>query len=307
IFAILNEQSYSVQELCQLFDVRQPNMSHHLKLLNEQGLIAAHKEGNRMYYAQAVQFPEQVEVVVEALRAQSEQWLLPEVVLEQAQLIDNSRAQSSQQFFEKNSETFQQNQELIVAASQYYPTVLELVKSLGLSVHAKVAEVGVGEGGFLTQLLALFESVTAVEYAPVMLAKAKAQLEQEGLAERIHWVQADIQRAQTWQFFDAIVLNMVLHHLPSPAQAIKNMAKMLALGGVIVLCDLVQHEQAWAQTHCGDLWMGFDPEQLHRWMRQQGLIHENLVFSGLRNGFQVFYSVYRKPQAVETQKVVSAR
>ncbi|MDY7026620.1 MAG: metalloregulator ArsR/SmtB family transcription factor, partial [Pseudomonadota bacterium] len=40
IFAILNEQSYSVQELCQLFDVRQPNMSHHLKLLNEQGLIA---------------------------------------------------------------------------------------------------------------------------------------------------------------------------------------------------------------------------------------------------------------------------
>ena len=80
---------------------------------------------------------------------------------------------------------------------------------------------------------------------------------------------------------------MVLHHTPAPAQVLADAAAHLAPGGVIAVTDLCRHDQGWARENCGDLWLGFEPEQLTGWAADAGLGDLASSFLAQRNGFQV--------------------
>ena len=69
---------------------------------------------------------------------------------------------------------------------------------------------------------------------------------------------------------DAVVLNMVLHHLPAPASAIRAAAEQLQAGGTLLITDLCRHDQHWAHETCGDFWLGFDETDLVDWAGRAG-------------------------------------
>src|SRR5574343_2114755 len=54
VLRILARDSFGVLELCQLFEIKQPSMSHHLKILAEAGLVTHRREGTNLYYRRAV-------------------------------------------------------------------------------------------------------------------------------------------------------------------------------------------------------------------------------------------------------------
>ena len=86
---------------------------------------------------------------------------------------------------------------------------------------------------------------------------------------------------------DAIVANMVLHHTPEPEKVLAEAACLLKPGGHFIVSELCAHDQAWAREHCGDLWLGFTPEQLDIWAGHAGLSLNASVFLAQRNGFQI--------------------
>jgi len=43
--------TYSVTELCELLEVSQSNISQHLTVLRDRGLVDTHREGNRVFYS----------------------------------------------------------------------------------------------------------------------------------------------------------------------------------------------------------------------------------------------------------------
>jgi ArsR family transcriptional regulator len=86
---------------------------------------------------------------------------------------------------------------------------------------------------------------------------------------------------------DCIVVNMVLHHTPSPAEIFCDLAQLLDSGGQLFVTDLCRHDQAWVQTACGDLWLGFEPEDLSSWASNAGLSEGQSVYLTQRNGFRV--------------------
>ena len=51
IVRLLARDSYGVLELCRIFGMRQPAMSHHLKVLHEAGLLDRSKRGTWVYYS----------------------------------------------------------------------------------------------------------------------------------------------------------------------------------------------------------------------------------------------------------------
>ena len=64
-------------------------------------------------------------------------------------------------------------------------------------------------------------------------------------------------------------------------------AALMNNGGCFVISDLCSHDQDWAKANCGDLWLGFEPEELTTWAADAGLVAGEQLFIGLRNGFQI--------------------
>ena len=58
ILKVLQQNAYGVLELCQVFDIRQPAMSHHLKILANSGLVATRREGTTIFYRRSETHPD---------------------------------------------------------------------------------------------------------------------------------------------------------------------------------------------------------------------------------------------------------
>ena len=86
---------------------------------------------------------------------------------------------------------------------------------------------------------------------------------------------------------DLVMSLMVLHHTPEPGQILEDVACCLAPGGVVLVTDLCRHDQGWARENCGDLWLGFAPEDLTNWAESAGLAEIASIYLAQRNGFKV--------------------
>jgi len=89
----------------------------------------------------------------------------------------------------------------------------------------------------------------------------------------------------------------VLHHVASPYDLLLQMAASLTPGGFLLITDLCQHDQAWAHEACGDLWLGFEPEELAAMARDAGLEPHAGQFLSQRNGFRIQIQIFRRPEA----------
>ena len=101
------------------------------------------------------------------------------------------------------------------------------------------------------------------------------------------WLERPTTLLDAGEQFDLIVANMVMHHVPSPADIFLDAAALLNDSGNLVISDLCSHDQNWVKDNCGDLWLGFEPEELTAWARDAGLVAGETLFIGLRNGFQI--------------------
>jgi len=138
----------------------------------------------------------------------------------------------------------------------------------------------------------------AVDNSPAMLELARQRCQRDGLGN-VELQLADALGEATPQA-DCVILNMVLHHLAAPAEAVQQLARRVAPGGSLVITDLCPHDQAWARDACGDLWLGFDQDELARWAQAAGLLAGESLYLGLRNGFQIQVRQFARPDQGNT-------
>ncbi len=306
ILRVLQRDTFGVQELSQLFDMRQSGMSHHLKVLSKAGLVEPQREGNSIFYRRPLQQQPDFSATESAIRqvfAEIDRLPLPTERRQRLDEIRRQRAAQSQAFFARHADQFRQQQELIAAYDLYAGPVLELVQSrFAGQTGARALEVGPGEGAFLAELSGLFVDVVAVDNSREMLERARTRCSKLGNVELVHGetgaVVADGRR------FDLVVANMVLHHVPSPPDIFADSAALLEEDGLLIVSDLCSHDQNWARTNCGDLWLGFEPEELDTWAAEAGLVPQETLFIGLRNGFQVQVKAYRRPPETAATTVI---
>ncbi|MCS7287484.1 MAG: class I SAM-dependent methyltransferase [Anaerolineae bacterium] len=70
---------------------------------------------------------------------------------------------------------------------------------------------------------------------------------------------------------DYVFANMYLHHVESPFQAIKEMVRILKPGGTLVVTDLDEHSYEFLRTEQCDRWLGFNRQDIRRWLTDAGL------------------------------------
>lgn len=287
ILQALKSDAFGVLELTQIFETKQSGMSHHLKVLSTAGLVEAQREGNAIFYRRPLGQDNSLRSLIRnQLFETLDKLAIAPKLSKQMRKVREQRAQQSMIFFERNSEKFAEQQELICDHEQYAEASFALLKGARAG-YDSVLEIGPGEGFFLKSLSGLYERVSAVDTSESMLQKSKGFCQQHGLknVELIHGDSSTL--VEQGDRFDAVVMNMVLHHVPTPAEIFDDCAKLLDAGGALVISDLSHHNQSWTRENCGDLWLGFEPEELKSWAERSGFEEDESIFIGLRNGFQI--------------------
>ncbi|MFL1403921.1 ArsR/SmtB family transcription factor [Marinobacter sp. M1N3S26] len=300
ILRVLRRDTFGVMELSQLFEVRQSGMSHHLKVLNKAGLLEPQREGNAIFYRRPLHLDagntNLIDDTVRQIFRTIDQMPITGHLQEKIEAIRDQRADQSQAFFARHAEQFREQQELIAAFDLYAEPTAELIRGRAARHQWQSAlEIGPGEGAFLPVIAGICPRVVAVDNSADMLRKARQTCTDEklGNVELVEGTTATLLPRD--ERFDLVVANMVLHHVPSPADIFLEASDLMADGGYLVISDLRSHDQDWARENCGDLWLGFEPEELNAWANDAGLETGEAMFIGLRNGFQVQVREYRKP------------
>ena len=286
ILRILQHDAFGVLELCRIFGLRQPAMSHHLKILSQAGLVTSRREGTCIFYRRAYARDDGLDTLRQQIFVQLDTCAIPDKAAAGMTAVHKERAETSQAFFRNNVDNFREQQDLIASYSLYGDTVVDLIDTLNLPTSGTALEVGPGEGELLPELAKRFKRVSALDNSAEMLARAKTACEDKSIGG-IKFLLDDICKPATKIRADLVTMNMVLHHLARPADTLKVVHNLLNEGGVLIITDLCQHDQDWAHDACGDLWLGFCPEELEHWASSAGFTVGNSQFLAQRNGFRI--------------------
>ncbi|MDR0782106.1 MAG: metalloregulator ArsR/SmtB family transcription factor [Pseudomonadales bacterium] len=301
ILRLLRTESLGVLEMCSILDIRQSALSHHLKVLFTASLVSTRREGNAIFYRRAFLAPDDP-FAAQKRSIFSGADLLPLAGAAEARLaaVKQQREQHSREFFTRVADRFQQNQELVAELQQYAGSLRDLLHGLALPAHATVLEVGPGAGNLLALLSQVGGRVIALDNSAEMLGKARATVASAAL-HNVELMLGDPATALARGLkADLVIFSMVLHHLASPATAFADSAKLLEAGGCLLIVDLCRHNQDWVRDSCGDLWRGFEPEELSGWAAQAGFEQGQSLFLSLRNGFQVQMRLFHLPRPLAT-------
>ena len=287
ILKLLQQNAYGVLEMCQVFDIRQPAMSHHLKILANAGLVATRREGTTIFYRRNEMHPDtDLQALQHSLFHTIDAAALDPNLRNRLAEINGTRAAASVAFFNQNAARFEENQDLIASWSDYGDSVESFLLNNAASTQSAL-EIGPGYGQLLSRLSVIFDRVTALDNSEEMLQQCRNRSAVHGLAN-VNFMLGDTDSAiGNGVKADFISLNMVLHHNPTPAEIIADCAQLMNKNGTLLITELCAHNQEWVKESCGDLWLGFEPESLTQWCSAVNLAEGNSQYLTQRNGFRI--------------------
>lgn len=295
ILRLLMHESFGVLELCRILDIRQSALSHHLKILATAQLVSTRKEGNSIFYRRAFLSDEDPQRELKAAVFEEIDTLpLDPACAQKIRQLQLERAQLSLNFFNRHADKFREKQGLIVAHDEYANVLHDVISSLGFPADADVLEVGPGEGHLLVELAEKFSQLTGLDNSKDMLERCQDAVHEAG-HKHVHLLHGDTSVALKKSIAsDLIIFEMVLHHISSPARTFQECAELLKPGGCLLIVELSPHDQDWVRESCGDLWLGFEKQDLDRWAEDAGLIIDQGSYLQLRNGFQIQIRAFKR-------------
>jgi ubiquinone/menaquinone biosynthesis C-methylase UbiE len=139
--------------------------------------------------------------------------------------------------------------------------------ALAVKPGRRAADVGAGTGFMTEALLGRGLAVVAIDESPQMLAVLRGKVGDAPVECRL--CSGDSLPVETASV-DYAVANMYLHHVDAPADAIREMVRILRPGGAIAIKDLDAHEFEFLREEHHDRWLGFSHDDVRRWLEQAG-------------------------------------
>ncbi len=269
ILRLLEREELAVNELMDVLSMTQSRVSRHLGILREAGLLRDRREGTFVHYR----------FVPPTDGPWGDAWRLATRALEDdaearadavaLEAVIAARAVKSRTFFDEVGPEWDGLRKVFGDDMLRARAITRLVPP-----HLRVVDVGTGTGALARDLLHAGLTVVAVDHSRRMLDAARANLEADGAdPDRIELRQGD---AAALPLVDGEVggafAHMVLQYLASPADAIREMARVVAPGGAVVIVDFVAHDRTWMRDELGVLWLGFPPDEIRGQLEASGLV-----------------------------------
>jgi len=139
----------------------------------------------------------------------------------------------------------------------------------GVKAGKIAADIGAGTGFVTEGLIRRGLQVIAVDQSDVMLKEMRKRF--SGV-EGVEYLEGESGKLPIPdESVDYAFANMYLHHVDSPLKAMKEMRRILKPGGMLVITDMDKHAFEFLKREHHDRWMGFDREDMRRWLEDAGL------------------------------------
>lgn len=145
----------------------------------------------------------------------------------------------------------------------------QALKAAGVQAGQSAVDVGAGTGFISTALLAAGLRVTAVDQSQEMLNRLAENLGHLGTIDCLVSNGESIPLPDNTA--DHALANMYLHHVKSPPAAIREMARVVKPGGMVIITDLDEHNHRFLIEEQHDRWPGFKREDVRKWFEAAGL------------------------------------
>jgi len=264
---LLELQELSVGEVAKVLQLPQSTASRHLKVLSEGEWVTKRSVGPATYYrvtrddlapdARAV-WSAVHEHLVDTIELAEDDSRLEGVLGE--------RKLDSQAFFGRVAGEWDSVRSTLFGDRFTSTALLGLIRPDWV-----VADIGCGTGN-ASELLAPFaEKVIAVDQSEPMLGAAGKRLEN---ADNIEFVSGKLSSLPIEDAsVDAAVCLLVLHHVPEPILALREMRRVLRGGrggGVALVVDMIEHDRDEFRQTMGHVHQGFGQEQLKQMWNDAG-------------------------------------
>lgn len=265
---ILLHYELSVNELVRILGMGQSRVSRHLKILAEAGLLSSRRDGLWVFYA-APASGQKLAFLRAVLPFVPEDDTMRGDLTLAAQVLEE-RARRTRQFFNAIAEDWDElNREVLGDLD------LAAAVSAALPRHCATAvDLGCGTGAVLQRLLPEAGTLIGVDGSARMLDLCRRRFQPEELArgkvslrigELSHLPLRD-------QEADFACINLVLHHLPVPAEGLAEARRIMSPGGTLFLADFLRHNDEAMRSRYGDHWLGFEEADLLAALEHAGFI-----------------------------------
>jgi ArsR family transcriptional regulator len=129
-------------------------------------------------------------------------------------------------------------------------------------------DLGCGTGQVSAALAPFVRHVIAVDASAAMLDAARGRL---ASLPNIELRKGELEALPIESgALDFATLMLVLHHLPEPRRAISELARVLRVGGRVIVVDMLPHQHDAFRSQMGDVWLGFSEPQVARMLAEAG-------------------------------------
>jgi ArsR family transcriptional regulator len=274
ILRLLEREELMVQELMAILGMAQSRVSRHLAILREASLLSDRRDGTYVFYR----------FVPPAEGVWRDGWAMvrrgldgdPTAERDDAMLrqVIEARSAQARNFFDAVGPEWDALRKVFNDDVLRARAIDRLV-----TPGQRVADVGTGTGILAAELAGLGLQVIGIDHSARMLEAARGKIEARAFPPG---GQVELRRGEADRIpvdddeMDAAFAHMVLHYVPSPADVVREMARIVRPGGVLVVVDFVPHDHEWMKQELGVLWMGFEPDEVRAWFDSAGLGHLHL-------------------------------
>lgn len=283
---VLLRHELAVNEIVAVLELKQSRISRHLKILSEAGLAEARRNGQWVFYRAVDEGPAKEFLDAVAPLMEGEQVLAADMRRADEAVV--RRAEDTARFFDGLADDWERMRR---EALGDFPLADEVLRRLP-AVCPRAADLGCGPGDLLARLRGRAREVIGVDYSQAMLDLARRRLGGDGavslrLGDLEHLPLGDAEA-------QCAVMTLVLHHLPNPGQGLAEVGRVLAPNGVFVLVDFTRHDAEAMRSSYGDRWLGFDMDDINKWLDRAGFADIAVDRHALASGLSLFIVTARK-------------
>ncbi len=250
ILALAAACDLCVADFADVLGQSQPRVSRHLGVMVEARLLERRRESKNVFFRLAPAS------LAQDLAARIAATASEPVAADRraAQRVMAERAREATELFRLQGANWDEMGALGLAQAQIERAVLQRLPQR----VQRLLDIGTGTGRMLQVIGARADSMLGIDASRAMLALARTRLaEQPGLRHAAVRL-GDMYRLELPDgYFDAVLVQMVLHYATEPAKVLAEAVRVLSPGGTLIVVDLARHERNLLASQ-GHHWLGFD-------------------------------------------------